>query len=450
LSTPTYQAAPVTCPACGNRFVTPILTIIDTSQNPETKALFLSGRVNVAVCPQCGNAGMLSTPLVYHDPEKELLLTFMPSELGTSELEQQRIIGDLTNRVISALPAEKRKGYLLRPRSFFRLQAMIEAILEADGITPEMLQQQRAKADLLDRLLQASTSETRKIIAQENDELIDYEFFQLLGLNIEMAQEEEQAEIAQQLLGLRSDLLEWTTLGREVSAQEEAIESLGTEITREGLLDKLVEAAHAGEEAKVETMVAFARPAIDYVFYQQLTGLIEAAEKAKNRQEAQVLKSLRETILDLTAQIDAEMEKETKRAAQLLQKIVDSADPTSAVRANLEQIDDLFLGVLTASLEAAQHSGQTERAEKLQQVSSILMELVQESQPPEIRFVNQLLTADYPEGTQALLEENHERVDDRLLELMRLISDDFSRRGRPEVARLMEQIRKQAAAIAGN
>lgn len=72
MNAPAYQNVPVTCPSCGNRFVSPVLTIIDARQNPDAKAMFLSGRINVAACPQCGHAGLLNTPIVYHDPDKEL------------------------------------------------------------------------------------------------------------------------------------------------------------------------------------------------------------------------------------------------------------------------------------------------------------------------------------------------------------------------------------------
>ncbi len=423
------------------------MTIIDTSQNPEAKALFLSGQVNIAVCPQCGHGGMLSTPLVYHDPEKELLFTFVPQGAGASQAEGEKIVGELTNRVISALPAEKRKGYLLQPRSFLRMQSMVEAILEAEGITPEMLEAQQAKAELLDRLLQATSEEARKIIVEENDELIDYEFFQLLALNLELVESQDQDAVAAELLGLREQLLEWTTMGREIADQQEAIESLGEEITREGLLDKLVEAALAGSESKVEALVAFARPAIDYLFYQQLTERIEAAQKAQESDKVAKLKALRETILALTAQIDAQMEKEAQRASQFLEQILKSGDPDKELRANLEKVDELFLGVLTSALDAARRAGQSERAAQIQGVTEAVMKLIQESQPPEIQFINQLLTAGYPQETQALLAENQQRLDDEMLELMELIGDDFAKRGRLEVARRMAQIREQAQAI---
>jgi hypothetical protein len=449
LDASTYQTVPVSCPSCNNRFASPVLTIIDANQNPEAKAYFLAGQINIAVCPQCGYAGMLSTPLLYHDVEKELLFTYSPAELGLSELEQQRIIGDLTNRLMSTLPVEQRKGYLLSPRSFLRLEGMVEAVLEADGITPEMLEAQRAKADLLERLLRTTTEEARRLIAQENEEQIDYEFLQLLSLNIQMAQASGQEKAAQELLGLRSQVLNWTEAGQDVAAREEAIKELGGEITRDGLLDKLVRAALAGEQAKIETMVTIARPAIDYSFYQLLTERLTAAEQAGKKTDAEALRVLRQDILDLTAEIDAEVQQATQQAAELLQKILQSDDLEEAVRTNLRQIDELFLSVLAMNLDAAEQAGRADDLEKLGQIGDILMKLIQESQPPEIRLINELLAAEYPKGTQRILERHHDEVNRRLLEAMRLIGEDLAQNEREEAAGRLAQIREQAARMLG-
>lgn len=426
-----------------------MLTIIDAGQSPEAKALLLAGRLNVAVCPQCGHAGMLSSPIVYHDPEKEMLFTFVPSELGLPEVEQQRFIGDLTSRIMSALPAEQRKGYLLRPRSFLRLEGLIEAVLEADGITPEMLESQRARATLLERLLQATGEEARKIMAQENDALIDYDFFQLLTLNIELAESDGRQQIAQELLGLRQQLLKWATVGREVASREEAIKELGPHVTREELLEKLVRAALVGERAKVEAMVAFARPAIDYIFYQQLTARIEALQEAGDADQAEVLTALRNDILEMTAEIDAEIQKASEQATQVLNEILQSNDMERAVRANIGQIDDLFFNAFAMSLNAAEQAGRSEEAEKLRQLGDILLELVAESQPPQIRLINELLGAEYPDGTEALLKENRQQIDAQLLEVMRLLGEDLTNTGRGEVAQRLAEIRQQAAAMVG-
>lgn len=447
MNAPVYQNVPVTCPSCGNRFVSPVLTIIDARQNPDAKAMFLSGRINVAACPQCGHAGLLNTPIVYHDPDKELLLTYVPAELGLPEMEQQRVIGDLTNRVMSSLPPEQRKGYLLRPQSFLRIEGMREAILNADGITPEMLEAQQAKVDLLDRLIRTPSEDSRRAIAQENDQQLDYEFFQILTLNVELAQADGQEEMANQLLELRGQLLEWTSTGHEVAAREDAIRELGSGITREGLLDKLIQASQAGEDTKIDTMIAVGRPAIDYIFYQQLTSRIEAAQESGNTTEADSLKALRERVLDVTAEVDAEIQRATEQATKLLKQILDSDDLEAAVRANLDQIDELFLNAVALNLQAAEQAGRTEEVQRLQQVGDTMMKLIQESQPPEIQFINSLLSAGPADKTQELLVQNKDRLDARMLELMRLVEEDLRETGRTELAQRLAEIQKQAASL---
>lgn len=447
MSTPRYQSVPVTCPNCQHRFVSPILSLVDVGQDPQAKALFLSGQTNVAVCPQCGHAGTLSTPVVYHDPDKELLLTYVPPNLNLPEPEQQRVIGDLTGRAMSSLPPEQRKGYLLRPRSFFTLESMIEAVLEADGITPEMLNAQREKAALLERLLRSPDPEVRELLVRENDSLVDYEFFQLLGLNLQMAQAQGQGQAVQQLALLQQQLLQWTTAGQEIAVRQQAIQELGTEISREGLLDKLETAAMAGEQTKVETMIAVARPLVDYLFYQQLADHIEQAEQNGELDRAARLKTLRETILEVTDAIDAEMEKAGEEAAALLQEIVESDDLEQAVREQLALIDEVFMSVLAANIEAAERDGRAADLQRLQQVGNVLIKVMQESQPPVIQFINQLVTADYPDGTQALLEENEEMLHPELLEVMDMIHEDLVENEREELARHLSQIRQQAKAL---
>jgi hypothetical protein len=447
LSTPNYQAVPVTCPNCQHRFVSPVLTIIDAGKDPEAKALFLSGQVNVAVCPQCGYAGMLNAPLVYHDPEKELLFTYVPPELDLPEPEREKIIGDLTSRLMSSLPPEQRKGYLLRPRSFLTLENMLQTVMEEEGITPEMLEAQHQKIDLIDRLLDTADEEQRKAIVSEAEEQIDYEFFEILTLHIQMAQSQDQEQVAEELLALRQQLLEWTTEGRDLAAREEAIRELSTELTREELVDKLASAAIAGKEAKIETMVAVARPLIDYLFYQELTARIEAAQQAGNTQEATALRKLRETVLDLTAQLDAEMQEAAQESAELLETILESDDMEQAIRANLARIDDLFLSVLASNLEAAEREGRSRDMQLLRRVGDTLMKLIRESQPPVIQFINELLEADYPEGTRNLLEQRRDQLDERLLELMSAVSEDLARGGRETAAERLRQIRQQASAM---
>src|SRR4030066_544058 len=101
----------INCPNCRQPIIADIDQLFDIGQDPTAKQKFLSGMFNVAQCQSCGYQGMLATPIVYHDPEKELLLTYFPPEVGLACPEQERLIGSLINQVVSNLPQEKPNGY---------------------------------------------------------------------------------------------------------------------------------------------------------------------------------------------------------------------------------------------------------------------------------------------------------------------------------------------------
>jgi hypothetical protein len=128
----TQTLTTVTCPNCHNAFQAPIQQIIDAQADPEAKSRLLSGRVNFVVCPHCGFQGALNLPFLYHDADLELALIYMPMELGKTDVERQKAIGDLTQRVMRQLPPEQRKGYLLTPRTFLSQQTLVDALLEKD------------------------------------------------------------------------------------------------------------------------------------------------------------------------------------------------------------------------------------------------------------------------------------------------------------------------------
>ncbi len=142
----------VACPQCKNPTIVEVQQIFDLNTDPTAKQKLLNGVVNVIQCPVCGYSGMVGLPIAYHDPEKELLLTFFPSEMGIPLQEQEKQLGPLINKIIDNLPNEKRKSYILQPQSMLTFQTLLEKILEADGITKEMLEDQQKKVSLLHRL----------------------------------------------------------------------------------------------------------------------------------------------------------------------------------------------------------------------------------------------------------------------------------------------------------
>ena len=85
--------ARVTCPGCQNQFQTPVEQVLDVRADPSAKVRMLNGLVNATICPHCGMRGALNLPFLYHDPDKELALVYMPMGAGRDDLERQQAIG---------------------------------------------------------------------------------------------------------------------------------------------------------------------------------------------------------------------------------------------------------------------------------------------------------------------------------------------------------------------
>ena len=63
--------------------------VLDVGREPALKSALLSGRLQ-----------NLTAPFLYHDPDKQLALVLMPMEMGATDMEQQRIIGQMTQNVM--------------------------------------------------------------------------------------------------------------------------------------------------------------------------------------------------------------------------------------------------------------------------------------------------------------------------------------------------------------
>ncbi|MEJ5223834.1 MAG: CpXC domain-containing protein, partial [Anaerolineales bacterium] len=199
--------------------------LFDVTSDPSAKQRLLGGQVNRARCPYCGYQGNLSTPIVYHDNEKELLLTHFPSELGLPVNEQEKLIGPLITQVMNKLPPEKRKAYLLRPQTFLTYQSLIERVLEADGISKDMLDAQQKRVNVIQSLMQVTSPDVRSEIIKQNQDIIDETFFALFGRIFESAIQSGQQAAAQALNSLQAQLLAESEYGKKVQGQVAEIEA---------------------------------------------------------------------------------------------------------------------------------------------------------------------------------------------------------------------------------
>ena len=372
----TQQVVPIACPNCRAQFTAPLQSIID-GQDPYLKAALLQGRLNVIQCPQCGYTGALEVPMFYYDQEKELAFVLAPNNLSLAGADQEKIIGTLTNTLINSLPAEERKFYLFNPRQFLTLESMVKAILEADGITEEMLEAQEAKVKLIEEFLQISDKSTLKEKIKEREAELDREFFEILTASIQAAQMGGDLTNFQALLGLRNLLVRFDPKSKKIVAEIDAeLEAVFIQ-SQDELLEKL-QAAKNDEE--FQQLIAAGQPMLDYTFFQKLTSQIDEAEKAKNTQKAAELKALRSKILEVRAQQEEIIRAELEKSSKLLQEIIESPQPDRVLAKKLDQIDQTFFMVLTANIEEARRQKQEEVAKALTALGNIAMGLLQEQQ----------------------------------------------------------------------
>ena len=437
---------PIQCPFCRSGITVPLRQIVDVTEEPALKTALLSGRLNAFTCPACHNSGALATPFLYHDANKELAFVFLPMEMGVKDADQQRIIGQLTKALMARLPEEKRKGYLLMPKQFFALQSLLDAVLEADGITKEMLAAQEAKLQLLQHMLETTDNDAQQALIRQHDADIDVAFFQLLSAALAAAQSDRATQEFQQLVTLRNNLLDLTPLGQKIKAQQTALEAFQAKPDRETLLDQLMQAPDVETR---QALLAFGRPLLDYPFFQALTAKIEATTAAGNQAESDRLIGLRKEILALREKLDASTKAALDQRAALLREIMISENLDEAVRAHLDEMDEMFFNMLEANLQAAEQQKQPATFDRLQAVADAVSRSMAAAQPPEVRFVNALLSAAYPDETRKLLAANRKALSPQLLTWMRAVADDLRQDGRADAADQLAKIVEQAAALAG-
>ena len=435
---PRVMLARVTCPNCHNLFQTPVEQILDVRADPGAKIRLFNGLVNVAACPHCGMGGALNLPFFYHDPDKELALIYMPMEAGRSDLERQRAIGQFTSAVMDSLPPEERKMYLLQPQIFLTLENLTNKVLEADGVTPEMLEEQKARTELLRRLLDATSDEALEVMIEENDASIDADFLRVVAMNLEMAQATGRAAAVRRLVALRDTLLKLSSAGQAAQVRGEMLEALQAQPTGETLLDLLVQSP---DEPTRELLVTFGRPLLDYSFFQALTARIESAT---DEAEKERLSALRSDILDIRDRVDETTRALYQARAALLREMLLSDDRETIVRRHFPELDEAFLNVLASNLQEARAAGDEQAAQSLQSIWNLILRLTEEAMPPEVRFINQLVAAEDDAKIESLLQENRDLVTEQMVQILEEAEANTREEGRLETAERLASVLEKA------
>jgi hypothetical protein len=415
--------------------------VFDVGQDASAKQRFINGRFNLINCPNCRFQGQVPTALLYHDPDKDLLLSFVPMEMGLPQMEQEKVIGKFMQEVISKLPQDKRKGYLLNPKPAFTLQGMIERVLEADGVTKDMLDAQKTKVQLAQTLLTAPEEQLPALIEQ-NDAQLDETFFQLLMASTEATAASGNRAATERMVALQRRLLELSSFGKKIRQRQQTIESVGRELQALGqalngnvLLDKVLTAADDADQ--LAAYASFARPLMDYAFFEALTRRVDKAQSADKER----LSKARDQLLQYTQEIDKSAQAQMNEAASLLRSLLEARDLNQALLENLQRLDDTFLAVLNMNIEAAQRANQTETLQRLNQISEAIMGLMQEAAPPELRFINELLGLDSDAAAETALLHNKHAITPELVETLNYVADSLRQNQQTALAGRADHLR---------
>ncbi len=429
----------IACPRCRQMIPANVEQLFDVAHEPASKQRLLSGQSNFARCQFCGYEGRLATPIVYHDNDKELLLTYFPPELGLPLNEQEKMIGPLIKQVVDRLPAEKRKGYLFSPQANLTFESMMETILGKDGITPEMIKGQQERVQFMEKLMQVTSKDVRLELIKQNEKIIDEQFFALFSRIAQNAMQSGQEPVARTMIEIQTMLLEETEYGRqlkesvgELEAAQQVLQEAGQGLTREKLLDFVLESK---SDSRVRAYVSLARAGMDYVFFQNLT---EKIEKAPGEEKAR-LEGIREKLLFFTNEADKQMEARLKQAQKFVETLLEQEDIEKATQANLDNFTQDAVEVVNQLLRQASEKNDYTRMGKLQKMVQVLQ--AASAPPPEVAFIEQLLQAPDEVGLEKMLTDNDAMVNQQFVDaLSGLVAQMESQPDNPEAKAMGEKL----------
>ena len=438
------------CSNCGVPNQVTLRRIIDVQKDPQGKVALLNGQINQFQCQNCGTVNSVSTPLLYHDASKEMLIAFVPMDVamkqGTNRDSEEKIVGQMMNELTSSMPKEEFRSYMFNPSRALTIKGLIEQVLEADGVTPDMMEAQQARVDLVQKFLEAQTEADLITLVKENDDAIDIQLFQTLSIMAQRLMQSGQQQAVGHLAAIQQVLIEQSSVGQQLDAEQAArdgiieevaaeIESLGESATRSDFLDLALR--YADDEDKIQALVGMARPAFDE---QLLSEFGERISKAPT-DEREKLEAVRDSIIELSAQIDQQTQILVQQKAQFLQALLNSPDYEAIMRQNIDVVDDTFMSVLSANIQQAEQRADVQVTARLKAIYETAVALLQSQMSPELRFVNELLTAETDEAMQGIIDEKAGQFDASMMEVLDAVEAMLAQQGQAEAVQRLGKVR---------
>jgi hypothetical protein len=434
----------LTCPNCGFPYSAEVHQLVDARRTPELKQRLLNGTLNVAVCPQCGAGGQMTTILVYHDPEYQMLLVYLPHEMHLSEVERERMIGRMSQEVLNHTPPEERKAYMLQPQTILNMQTFMEKVLETEGVTKEMIERQKKQAELLRDLIRAD-KDVQDYFLKEKGSLIDETFFAMLQQYLDAATQMNDEKQLIPLINLRARLMTETAVGQRIEQQQMAVHQMSREAKAQGGLSPQLLAkhviAHADDEGIVQSLVMVGQGALRYEFFNELSAEIEKLEKEQNLAAAQRLQVIRDDLLQMVDEMQNASRQMMEGAMAVLNQILAAPDVQQGVEENVEALDEAFMYLLAARMQEAEQKGNDEELRRLTAVQDAIGQMVEQQYPPEVLLLNNLVQATSEAEQTQLLDENRGLLSPELVQVIDQVITQAQEGSQAELVGRLQSIR---------
>lgn len=133
----------------------------------------------------------------------------------------------------------------------------------------------------------------------------------------------------------------------------------------------------------------------------------------------------------------------------VLQSILQAPDLDRAIEEYLPELNDVFFAVLEANLENARKNKQEAAAKRLDEVKAKILTTLEQSLPPELRLIRDLLGQESDEQAEKMLADHAGEINDNFIASLKAAVADLEANspGVPaeRMKKLLAQAEKQAA-----
>lgn len=101
----------IKCPKCSQMSDITVWTSITVKDSPDLKADLLKGKINIFRCPSCSHMGLMPSPMLYHDEDKRLMISFSPC---SDPVLKEQLFENIERSSKESGELDKLEGYNLR------------------------------------------------------------------------------------------------------------------------------------------------------------------------------------------------------------------------------------------------------------------------------------------------------------------------------------------------